>query len=68
MYSTITSPMRKAERIGVVQPREVSRESVLQPFHIQRGLARKMEKDFLPRPVLTRQGAMVLNRKRGNLD
>jgi len=41
--------------------REGSRQTLLQPFNIQRLLMRKTEKDFLTRPVLTVQGAMVLN-------
>jgi len=36
--------------------------------YIEEGLIRKMKTEFLPRPVVTGQGAMVLNCKRVDLD
>jgi len=46
----------EAERVGAVQAEEGSAETLLQPFNIQRGLLRKVEKDFLARSVVTGQG------------
>jgi len=50
---------RKAERVGVVQPGE--EEAPGRPYCslsiCKRGLIRKMERDFLPRPVVTGQRA-----------
>ncbi|KAK4810076.1 hypothetical protein QYF61_007898 [Mycteria americana] len=44
-----------------LEKRRLRRETLLRHFNIERGLLRKMEEDFLPRPVATGQGAMVLN-------
>jgi len=43
-------------------------ETLLQPFSTKRGLVRKMGTNFLAGPVVKRQGVMVLNKKRADLD
>jgi len=51
------------DRHGPVRagPEEGSGETIWWPFNTERELKRKMEKDFLSRPVVTGQGAMFLN-------
>lgn len=62
--SGISLPCGKAER---VQPGEDSRNTLLRSFSTLSGLIRK-KTAFLPGPVVTGQGTMILNWKRVGLD
>lgn len=56
-----TSPMRKGETTGIVQPGKEILQGHLSPFSTWRELAGEMEQDFWQGYIVTEQGVMASN-------